>query len=296
MSGVLIGINNLVDYGVFSGSYGSWLSTLPLANLQKPQLGAVARSTDATLINTQFAINLTSICNVRVLALCNHNLSHSALVKVTAYSDSGYAAGVYDSGWISVWQNAFSDGLSGFNDPTPGGVLPHGYLLDTKNDIFNRLYFNWNYTLAISSRVEARYWKVEIDDTTNVGGFVQIGRLFIGNAWSPDYNFDFGQSIAWETETKIQSAINGTPYFDVRKPTRSARFTLSNLSQIEAMQVVFGIFGYHGIDKEVYYIQNLDDVYDYQRSNFLGRFRQLSEIEHPTVSQYRANFEIKEFL
>lgn len=298
MSKVLIGVNNTMEATtVFSGSFGSWASTLPLDNLKSYVLSKVARTTGVTLANTQFALQLSASYNVRVFALCNHNLSFAALVKITAYSDSSYTTLVHDSGWISAWPNAFSAGWNGWNDTTPDGTLPHTYTVDVNNArVSNRLFFNWNYTYIPTDKVEARWWKVEVDDTTNADGYVQVGRLFIGHAWEPDFNFDFGQSIAWETDTAIQYSKGGTPYFDVKKPTRCAKFTLSNLSQIEAMQTVFTIFGNHGIDKELFYIQDRDNIYDYQRSNFLGRLRQLSEIEHPTVSQYSSSFEIKESL
>jgi len=297
MANVLLGINNVIDIANFSGSYGSWLSTLPLTNLKKPQLGIVARSTDLLAASTQFAINLTGIYNIRVLALCNHNLSLAATVKVTAYSDAAYSTLVYDSGFVSVWDYAFSTGWGGWNDTTPGGTLPHQYTVNN-NRIDTRNYFTWSYAHVMrTTKVEARYWKVEIQDVSNTDGYVQIGRIFIGNAWEPTYNFDFGQSVGWENETTVKYALNGSPYFDNKRPTRAARFTLSHLSQQEAMQTVYSIFGYHGLDKEIFYMQDTDNVYDQHRTNFLCRLRSMTQISNEDFGdRYKAEFDLKESL
>lgn len=298
MANVLLGITNNLDNPStsFSGSFGSWLSTLPLLNLKSHILSKVARSSNATLSATQFGINIGAVQNIRVVALCNHNLQSSALVRITSYSDSGYASQTSDSGWLPVWTDAYSAGWGGWNDTTPGGTLPHGYLFSNPTNICSDDYFINNFVYLPSAKIEARYWKVEINDTTNSNGYVQIGRIFFGNGWEPDFNFEFNQSIGWETQTNIQYSKGGTPYFDAKFPVRVAKFTLADLSQIEAMQTVFGINGYHGIDKEIFYVQDRSAIYDYQRSNFLGRLRQLSPIEHATVSQYSAAFEIVESL
>jgi hypothetical protein len=300
MSNVLIGFGNRANNLTFSPSFGSWQTTLPKDNMKSPILGKVARSTDATLTNTQFAVNLTSAHDIRVIALCNHNLSNSALVRINAYGlDSTYTTSTFDSGWVSAWGNVFTVGLTGFDDTTPGGTLPHGYAFSgvDKDKLWYAGHFNWNYIYYLPNNVSSRYWKIEINDTGNADGYVQIGRLFIGGAWEPTYNFDFGVSCGWDSTTSIQYSKGGSPYFDVKKPTRKVKFTLSHSSQIEAMQAIYSIVGIHGLDKELIYIQDREQAQDIHRTAFLGRLKSLPEIEISNYGDnYRSSWEIVETL
>jgi hypothetical protein len=291
MSNVLIGFGNRANNITFASGYGSWMTSLPKENLRYPILGRIARSTDATLNNTKFGFNMGVGYDIRVLALCSHNLSASALVRITAYgTDSSYTTSIFDSGWVAVWGNVFTSGLTGFDDTTPGGSLPHGYSFDAvhSDKIWYAGHFNWNYIYNFTSNVNSQYWRVEINDTTNTNGYIDIGRLFIGGGWEPTYNFDFGQGVGWDTNTTVQYSKGGAPYFDVKKPTRKAKFTLSHSSQIEAMQVIHTLVGIHGLDKELIYIQDREQTQDIHRTAFLGRLKQLPEVE---ISNYGDNYQ-----
>ena len=123
-----------------------------------------------------------------------------------------------------------------------------------------------------------------------------MGRYLLGPAWQPGYNLDFGHSLALEADTDIQKAINGTEYFNRKKPFRVANLNWGTLSETEAMQSVFELQRISGIDKEVIYIYDPSDTYNKLRRSFIGRIRQFGEIEHPNVAQYSAAFEIKETL
>jgi hypothetical protein len=301
MANVLIGFGNRANNIAFSGSYGSWLTTLPKDNMKSPILGKVARSTDATLTNTQFAFSTgAQPYDIRVISLCSHYLTTSALIRINAYGTDGtYTTSIFDSGWVSVWGNVFTSGLTGFDDTTPGGALPHGFSGATA-DIDKLWYFghfNWNYIYYFTSMVNSRYWKIEINDTSHPAGYVQIGRLFIGGAWEPTCNFDFGASCGWDSNTSVQYSKGGSPYFDIKKPTRKAKFTLSHSSQIEAMQVIHTIAGQHGLDRELIYIQDRDQPQDIHRTAFLGRLKSLPEIEIANYGDnYRSSWEIVETL
>ena len=72
-SRTLIAYGNRCDEGTLSG--GTWLSTLPLANLQNRLIAKVARSSGTTTAATQFDINLGRARRIGMLSLIGHNLT-----------------------------------------------------------------------------------------------------------------------------------------------------------------------------------------------------------------------------
>jgi hypothetical protein len=141
-----------------------------------------------------------------------------------------------------------------------------------------------------------QYWRIELNDTTNLAGYVQAGRLFIGPAWQPTNNMSYSNSLAWETKTVVDEAISGAEYFDVRLPYRVAKVSFDWMATDEAMTNAFEITRRAGIDQEVMYIHDPDDTVHALRRRFLSRMRTLNPIENPYFNQNKQAFEFKELL
>lgn len=82
MANIFLAWQNRADEGVLSG--GSWLSALPLTNLQNRQVQKVARSNGVTAAATQFDIDLQGNRSIGVIALIVHNISVSGKVRFRA--------------------------------------------------------------------------------------------------------------------------------------------------------------------------------------------------------------------
>lgn len=289
MSNVILGVKNQIDVATLSG--GSWLATLPLANLQNATKWLIARSTNATLANTKIRITLPNNPMIRVVALVNHNLSAAARVRIRVFLDASFATQIYASGWGDVWPSVYTgDGNVGWDDPTLGPFAPRPYTDEEKSG------YMWNYVRILSPSVFGTYWLIEIDDTSNPAGYVDIGRVFIGPGWSPTYNMAFGNTLGWESDTDVQKSIYGNEFFYAKRPCRVAQFSLPELSLDESMASVYEIIKKSGIDKEVMFIYDPADTYHFIRRSFMGRLRQLSHIEYVNSGQFKAAFEIKETL
>lgn len=285
MSNMLLGFPNRIDSATLSG--GSWSAGLPLANLQNRIIGKVARTANVTLAATQFDINLGSSKSIRALALVNHNLTLAAQYRIRGSTVNTFASNVYDSGWTDVWPAVFpSASLEWEDDNWWSGKY-------TAEQISG-------YTAALinicPSNELAQYWRVEINDTSNAIGYVQVGRVFIGAAWQPTVNMSVGATLGWETKTEAQEAIGGAEYFQRRTPYRVANLKIDVLSSDEAFANAFEIQRRAGIDQEVLFIHDPDDTVHALRRRFLGRLRQLSPIEYPYSTFNSAAFEIKELL
>ena len=285
MSNCMIGFPNRIDAAALSN--GSWLTTLPLANIANRIIRKVARTSDATNASTKLDIDIGTAKNIRIVSIINHNCSLAAHIRIRGASDSGFTTVLYDSGWTLVWPVVYSSLNLEWEDDNWWG----GQYTDEQ-----RAGYTATFALPLASNVLARYWRIEIDDTTNAAGYIQIGRVFIGPAYQPTRNMDVGSGLGWETKTVAQEAIGGTEYFQHRTPYRVATVKFGMIDIDESLGNDFEIQRRAGLDAEVMWIHDPDDSYHALRRRFIGRFRTLSPILFPYVTANSTAFEIKELL
>lgn len=287
MANITLGYPNLFDQGNLSG--GIYTAGLPLAHLQFRQLGRVARTEDATLEATQFVVDFLARKTFRVLALVNHSISFAGRWIIEASDDSDFDTIIYTAimdAWASLagarwvaselaWHsNNFWRGTVSKDDAE--GLTPIAFHIAPTD-------------------IQARYLRIRIIDTTNADGYVQIGRVFVGPAWTPRINYGYGAGLAYEDPTTVDTSLGGAEYFDEREPYRVMRFTLGFLDEkTEGFAKALDIVRRAGISGEILVIPDSDDKDNGQRRNFMGRMRQLSPLEQAIYQLNSMAFEIKE--
>ncbi len=283
---ITLGWNNRTDSGTLSG--GSWLASLPLTNLQNRQVQKVARSTNAATASTQFTIDLGQARNIGVIALVVHNISVSGKVRITASDTAGFTATYYTSGWIDAW---------------PTGMIPQA-LLEWEEDNF------WLGTLSANARAgyqspfihllptaqNLQYWKVELDDTTNADGYVQIGRLFMSSVWTPSVNYAYGAGLGYTDPTAVDTSLSGAEFFDVRSRYRVFTFELQYILASEAYAYALELQRLSGNSGEVLVVPDNTDTVNQPYRSFVGRLLQMGEITQPEPSTFSTRFQVKELL
>lgn len=286
MANLILGAPNRIDGATLSG--GSWAATLPLNNLKVRTIGKKARSANALAASTQFDVDLGASKNIRLFGAIAHNFSMAATYRLRGSTVANFATTVYDSGaGIPVWPVVFPSGTIDWeNDNWWSGQY-------TAEDVYG---VNWNLIVVLPANTLARYWRLEIVDTANAAGYVEIGRVFIGPAWQPTYNCSYGAALEWETPTTAQAALSGAEYFARRTPFRSQQFTLDWLTVDEALSQAYELQKRVGIDGEVLFIFDPADTVHAIRRQFLGRLRKLSPIEYPYFNTHQIAFEVKELL
>lgn len=307
MANVLLAHPNIADSGTLSG--GSW--QIGLDRLKDQRLTRVARSATALKADTQFTLDLGRSRLISVIAIVRHNLSTAAKWRVRVANNPGFTNPVYDNAVTAPPDGSASVQLDFLTqtyvawDPDWQLAWPTLFptsVLEWEDDNF------WTGSITEEERREypslllvllpkptaARYILVEVDDETNPDGYVEFGRVFVGNAWQPANNANWGASIAWETDTGVQRSMSGTPYFDRKEGRRVKRFELGFLSRDEALGRVFEIQRKAGIDGEVLLVWDKDDAINLLRQSYLGRLRQLSPIARAFVGNYSNVFEIEE--
>src|SRR3990167_6536529 len=256
----IIGYGNRTDASTLSG--GSSVPTLPLTNLQDRNIGIVWRTTDAALASTQFDVDISVDKLIRVISLVGNNLSLSSLYRIRGATDAAFTDVQSNSGWLDVWPTVYNtlqlewESLQWWDGR---------YLAE---DIEG---YTWSLIHILGATTSLRYWRLEIDDTTNSSGYVQAGRLFMGPAWQPDINITLGFGLGWETDTEVQKALSGAEYFNRLTPFRVVRFSTEMMDTDEAMGNAFDIQRRVGVDGEVVFVLDPDDTLHVHRRQFFGR-------------------------
>lgn len=265
-------------------SGGSWETNLPLANLKRRSLAHVARSTDVATTSTTMQLDMGANRKIGVVALVKHTISLNGQVRVRLAEDSDLSNVTYDSGWLSAWPDAYPASALEWEDD----IWWFGrFSLEDASE------FPISYILRFAP-ADARYIQIDIDDTGNAAGYVQIARLWADEGWQPGVNMSYGAGLMWESRSQQETALGGVSYFDRREPVRVMRFDLGILEPHEAYTRALEIQRRCDTSGEVLVLPDPDDNAYWFRTAFLGRMRQLSMVEQFAFNLHRTGFEIEE--
>lgn len=195
---------------------------------------------------------------------------------------------IYDGGWNAVW---------------PSGQIPQA-LLEWEDDNFwlgtlsanARAGYQSPYISLLDSAQSLRYWRVEVADTGNSDGYVQVGRLFMASTWVPSVNYSYGAGLGYQDPTPIDTSLSGAEYFDVRSRFRVFNFELQYILNTEAYNYALELQRLSGTSGEVLVIPDSADTTNLPTRSFVGRLLQLGAITQPQPTAFTAQFQIKELL
>ncbi|MBV6633870.1 MAG: hypothetical protein KI792_12665 [Alphaproteobacteria bacterium] len=196
-----------------------------------------------------------------------------------------YRAPLYDTGFIDRWGSTVPSELLEWEDDNFWDGKP------LQEDIER---FPQNLIHVVPAPIQARYWQIDLTDPSNPAGYIEAGRLFIGNAYQPPHSPRSGLRLGYETRTTVTTAIGGAEFFDRREGYRVARFDLPVLDRDEALAALLDLQREVGIDGEVLLVIDADDAQNLQRQSFRGRFRSLEPLVYIAAGYAEQTFEIKE--
>ena len=209
----VIGYGNLIDSATLAG--GDWLTGIgygnlidsdtlaggdTLNNLKTRYLRQPAVSDGATTAATQFTIDLGAEKTIGLLALITHNITvGSGQITLTGANDASFT----EIAWRGNCMLAYAGG---------------------------------DFAVALPDDLAARYWKVEIIDTSNTSGYISIGRVFIGPAFAPAQGLEFNSSVGVESRAGVNEAWSGMEHFEPRRNRRVWRGQFNHLLEAEAAE------------------------------------------------------------
>jgi hypothetical protein len=142
----------------------------------------------------------------------------------------------------------------------------------------------------------AQYLTIEVDDTANAAGYLQLGRVFAGSGLQPAKNASFeGFSDGRDDLSSVLESPSGTRFDTARRRRRVARFALKWLTQAEADRI-HEMQAEVGTTDEVLYVPDPADLAKSQRYGFIGYLRTLGALDYPYPLTRAIPFEIAEKL
>ena len=292
MSGkVILGLNNRIDACALS-STATWAATLPLANIKTPVLGRVARTTGAAAFTITADFGGLAARNIGVVAIAGHNLSRLAAVQVQTYQGVTL---VDDSAALSPWpylasddphfqSHAFSAAI--VDDERIAGMMPTLVYFLPSNSVADKVV-------------------ITITDTGNAAGYVEIGRVFIGQQWLPALNVEYGDaSYALLDFSAIQTTQRHVKFFDRMRPIRTATAALKDLTEGEAFGGLYAAQRSAGLTGEVVWaadkptylaiggVKAVDS--NWFAKAFLGNFTALDALSQPYLASRSGSINIEE--
>ncbi|MGI4856763.1 MAG: hypothetical protein ACRYHA_07530 [Janthinobacterium lividum] len=290
MANLMLAFPNRINSAHLSG--GQWQA--PLTNLQDRRLTRVARSVDPIPDNTWFSVDLGQPRIVNAFALERHNLGLHATFRIRVAMDQQFQSVIYDSttaapdstgAWNPAWPPLYSLGMLDWEAPN---------WWDRRLPAEERAGYP-GLVLHVARRyVFGRYLRFDFSDPDNIDGYIEFGRLFVGQTWSPIFNATYGTSFGWEFDTVVDRAVGGALYFDERRGRRVRRFSLSWMSQDEAFGRAFEMQRLLGVKGEVMLIWDVDDTINMLRNSFIGRLRVANPIVQPHFAAFSQDYEIEE--
>jgi len=284
MEKVRFGYRNRIDKSTLTG--GSWQA--PLTNIQTLRLAQRARSLNATNSSTIINIEFDKEQLIEVFSLNAHNISIDGRVRIFAGSSLG-ATDLYDSGEIKVWPSLFSTLSLSLR-------WKDYHFWSGKIDEEMRKEYQHNFIHILEDSVKTKYFRIEIFDKDNTDGYVEIGRIFAGRVFEPQFNVIYGAQIAWEDSSKIDQSLTGVEYASVTPMVRVANVNYDYSFRREALEGLYEIQRQSGTTQEVLFIGNSDDLGQMVRLSFLGRFSRIEPLKWHFMDLHSTGFEIKEIL
>lgn len=254
--------NNAADIATITG--GSWSASFPAANVGIRSYADVARSTDDATASTKLILDHGAARSVRALAIVAHNLSSAAQIRWSRGTTSG-GSDVYAGGWVNAW--AFA--------PTTYDGTRHAAMR------------------VLSADTSARYDLIEIDDTANPDGYVQIGRVFLGTGVVPTINAQYGLHDSLRDLSATDRSDSGALWVTARRTLRTVSFLLPRLTIAEGDEC-HEMMRVCGTAQEVLYLPSCDNTAHMQRYGFLGTLDEMSPLEYAAYRARSIGFRLTE--
>jgi len=179
-----------------------------------------------------------------------------ANAELQAITTTGPEAIGYDSGWQDALAMTF-----------------HG---DTPT--------NWGEQYPLIAAFDARtarYGTVEIDDTANPDGYVELGQLFVAGGFQPEHNAEYQGFGDGRTDLSSSvKSVGGQKYSTARRRPRTVDFNFPILTQAEGDHLD-EMMAEVGTTEDVLYVPDPADAAKSQRYGFLGTLRELTPLEYP---------------
>lgn len=178
---------------------------------------------------------------------------------------------VYDTGWLDAWP-------SGLDAEEADGI-------------------NVPFVHVASTNKSHRYGSIQIDDTANADGYVELGRLIVAGGYQPTINMSYGARLGLESDSIRTVTDGGAAVYQEKSVRRTMTLLLENIEEAESFASTFQMQRRLGTSGQLFFVFNPEDgaTLMHERS-FLCVMRELHGLDFPYHTRARAAFQLVEEL
>lgn len=159
--------------------------------------------------------------SVSCLCLYAHNLSFAATIRLQLSLDN-FVTTTFDQTWDAILPT-YGFGLD------PFGLIPFGGYEITQRTPYSVFYFD---------KKLGSYYRITITDLTNPDGYIQAGRLMLGDYWTPEFNVEYGDYSRDRKNTNVVTESESGALFEKQGISyRSYEITLKKLTENDELRI-----------------------------------------------------------
>jgi len=277
--------DNKFDNATISAS--SETAGLPVSNLQDQLRKKVWRSTGCSseYVDIDFGEG-GDYCNT--IAVVQHNLSHNAQIRLVASDTAAGENELLDITW-DVYETVFGAGEGGAGEEGAGG-----YLIDdaTRQELLVGSIF-----CKFFNQTAARYWRIYFLDPDNPDGYIEVGRVWLGIYFAPQYNFQYGWRFEVVDDSNVTESIGGQKWVDIKGRRYSLYLPFKYIQDAEKWWGFVDMLRRYGIRKDILIVL-LPDGRPSERlfTTLYGRFKRLPHFEGWAYNYSSTTLEFEESL
>lgn len=209
--------DNAIDRAALIASSES--GSLVVANLLSNLKAQVWRAQN---VNAGVVCTWPTLETVSCVVAAFNNLTPQATMRVFGYTLETDATPAFDTGAVAC---AAPPGLGQF---LWGAALGENFYQRGGASLFSYGYGGYG-VVWIPGNFAVRKLEVHIYDLDNPDGYIEVGRLIAGPAWSPRYNFNFGHSVTFVDSSKNKRTEAGDLRGERGPKWRRIEFELGNM-------------------------------------------------------------------
>lgn len=258
MTNIILASGTLSDTGTLTGS--STAASLGIDNLQTQAIAQPARFTSPS---GYVQIDLGEISDADFVALMGMNAkSGTCRVRTSTSALDITTSPDYDSGVIDL----------------------------VVGETLNRNSF---YHLAPPG-LSARHWRMDFS-ADNVS-YLDIGRLYVCKAFSPEVNADYGEAQGFSDPSEKRYTKSGRLESNKKPKRRTQEFTLSFGSKEEMYGQGFDIDNALGTTGDMLFIADISDTTYLQKRSIYGAMSDIGSVQNSHFQLYEKTYRIEEII
>jgi hypothetical protein len=245
--------------------------------VQTQQPSEIWRST--SLIDQEFIFELEEYTPFSALVLWNINFSIFSQITLSIYLEN---KSTFERTWPGV------EPLYAYSEGPYGSISYGGYS--------SKYIVNYPFFVKFFEPVPGTKCVIRISDPENSTGYIQAGRIALGNYFSPEYNISYPYNAKYQFQSKQSLTRSGAIRCTKRVKNKIIPISLEYLNLNEALELEKAILE-SGLDKNI-----LCSVYPDEKSSrethniVLGFLKEgsYSGLIHANTNTYKCSFSIIE--